>query len=91
MISKFLFDNANVLGIIGVILILVAYIFLQLGRMKAIWVSYSLLNFVGSGLILISLYIYPNLASQVIEVAWFVISFYGLIKALRRRYQKHPA
>lgn len=90
MVTRFLFDNANILGIIGVFLILLAYVLLQVGKMKANWVSYSLLNFVGSGLILISLYIYPNLASQIIEVAWFVISFYGLIKALRRRNKKLP-
>ncbi len=88
MVTRFLFDYANILGIIGVFLILLAYVLLQVERMKAIWVSYSLLNFLGSGLILISLYFYPNLASQIIEVAWFVISFYGLLKALRYRHRK---
>lgn len=81
-------EEANILGIFGVFLVLLAYVFLQTGKMKAGWISYSLLNAVGSGLILISLYFYWNLASGVIEIAWFLISLYGLIKSTYRHY--HP-
>jgi membrane-bound ClpP family serine protease len=85
---NFLAAEANLLGIIGVFLVLLAYILLQTGKMKAAWISYSLLNAAGSGLILISLYFYWNLASGVIEVAWFIISLYGLIKSIYKHY--HP-
>lgn len=80
-------DTANILGIFGVFLVLLAYILLQLGKMKAIWISYSLLNALGSGLILISLYFYWNLASGIIEIAWFIISLYGLIKSIYKHYR----
>lgn len=86
--SSLLLDGANYLGVFGVFLVLLAYILLQIDKMKASWVSYSLLNLVGSGLILISLYYYWNLASGIIEIAWFIISLYGLIKTLHKHY--HP-
>lgn len=86
MIINFLSQDANILGIIGVFLVLLAYVLLQIDKMKAAWISYSLLNALGSGLILISLYFYPNLASCVIEVAWFIISVYGLIKSIYKKF-----
>lgn len=74
-------ELSNGLGVFGVLLVLLAYVLLQIDKMKAWWISYSLLNLVGSGLILISLYFYWNLASGIIEIAWFIISLYGLIKS----------
>jgi len=78
-------DIANTVGLIGVFIILYAYMMLQIGRMRHEGIMYSLLNLVGSILILYSLFFYWNLASGVIEVAWLVISIYGLIKAIRLR------
>jgi hypothetical protein len=91
MILLLIEKYANLLGVIGVFLVLLAYVLLQVGKMKAAWVSYSLLNLVGSGLILVSLYFYWNLASGVIEIAWFLISLYGLVNSMlkysrQRRY-----
>jgi hypothetical protein len=82
---------ANFLGILGVFFVLLAYLLLQIGKMKATWICYSLLNTVGSLLILISLYFYWNLASGIIEIAWFIISLYGLLKSiyLRTRREAH--
>lgn len=84
---QFLHQQANLLGILGVILILIAYTLLQVGKMSAASVSYSLLNALGAALILISLYFYWNLASGVIEIAWLIISVYGLLMAIRRYYR----
>lgn len=82
-----MFHNiANPVGIVGVILVLVAYFLLQIDKMSQDSVLYSLLNVVGSLLILYSLYYYWNLASGVIEFAWLAISIFGLIKSLRLRY-----
>ncbi len=78
-------DAANIVGVIGVILVLYAYLMLQLGRMRHRGMWYSLLNTVGSLFILYSLFFFWNLASCVIEVAWLIISIYGLIKAFRTR------
>lgn len=72
----------DILGLVGVLLILTAYAALQLGRMDAADRIYSFLNLVGAVLILISLTVDFNLSAFVIESAWVVISLYGL---LRRR------
>lgn len=81
MFMQFLTREFNTIGIIGVFLVLVAYFFLQIDKLRQDSVLYSLLNLVGSFLILISLYFAWNLASGVIEIAWFLISLLGLIKA----------
>ena len=73
------------IGLSGVALILVAYTLLQIEKIDPKAVAYSTLNLVGALLILVSLYFSFNLASFIIEIAWLVISGYGLVKALRRR------
>ncbi|MBS0351709.1 MAG: hypothetical protein JSR33_11105 [Proteobacteria bacterium] len=85
---SWLMSMANLIGVLGVFFVLLAYMLLQMGRMKATWVSYSLLNTAGSFLILISLYFYWNLASGIIEIAWLIISLYGLLKSIYLR--THP-
>jgi membrane-bound ClpP family serine protease len=81
MLAQFVIQNFNAIGIIGVILVLLAYFLLQIDRLKQDSVIYSLLNLVGSFLILVSLYFTWNLASGIIEIAWFLISVFGLVKA----------
>lgn len=75
----------DIFGIIGVGFVLISYLLLQIDRIEPKSVSYSLLNLVGAFLILISLYFTFNLASFIIEIAWLLISAYGLIKAIRLR------
>jgi len=59
----------DILGISGVVIILVAYLFLQLGKLPVLDWSYSAANAIGAILILISLFFSFNLASFIIEVA----------------------
>lgn len=89
MLTQFLTQYFNPIGIIGVILVLIAYLLLQIDMLAQDSVTYSLLNLVGSFLILISLYFTWNLASGVIEIAWFVISFFGLGKACYLLFKKN--
>ena len=76
-------DWANILGLIGVGLILVAYFLLQFDRVDAKSILYSVINLLGAILILISLFVHWNLASFVIEIVWILISLYGLYRAIR--------
>lgn len=72
-------------GLVGVGLLLLAYALLQGGRLEVRAPLYSLLNLVGSGLILVSLVFAFNLPSAIIEGSWALISLYGLGIALARR------
>ena len=68
------------LGNVGVLLILAAYLFAQMGRLDISRPAYSLANGIGALLILVSLLHNFNLSSFVIEIAWLLISIYGLLR-----------
>jgi hypothetical protein len=72
-----LFDLA---GFIGVLLIVIAYLFLQLDKLRSSTLSFSLLNAVGSLLIIVSLLFKFNASAFLVEVFWFLISLLGLTK-----------
>ncbi len=75
----------DLIGLIGVALILIAYAGVQSGRLPAADWRFSAVNAAGAALILVSLWFTFNLASFVIEIAWLVISLWGLWRALRGR------
>ena len=74
----------DIVGLIGVSLILITYGALTLEKIDPKGWRYSAGNGLGAVLILISLYYSFNLASFVIEIAWLAISLFGLWKASRR-------
>lgn len=71
----------DVIGIVGVLIIVIAYIFMQIDRMDPKGLTFSFLNTIGAIFILISLLYDWNLASFVMEVIWLSLSLYGTIKA----------
>ena len=75
----------DLVGNLGVALIIGTYLLLQLERMRSTALSYSLLNGAGAVLILISLTQAFNLSSFIIEICWLVISGIGIAGSLRRR------
>ena len=70
----------DLLGNTGVVMVLGTYFALQTGRMSINDRVYSLLNAMGAVLILMSLMIDFNLSSFIIEIVWFSISVYGLMR-----------
>lgn len=76
---------ANIIGLIGVVTVLSAYILLQLQRLDPYGFLYSFLNFSSSAMVLFSLYFEWNLPSAIIETIWALISFYGLYRALSKK------
>ena len=76
---------SDLIGFIGVGVLLVAYAGLQMGRLSPDKALYSILNALASGLILVSLIYKPNLPSIFIQIFWIAISAYGLARALRAR------
>jgi len=76
-------DVHDVIGAIGVTLIIVTYFALQAGQLKTGF-RYSLLNGVGAAMILYSLIFDFNLAAFLVEFFWLAISLYGIYRSLRR-------
>ncbi len=74
----------NGIGIVGVFLILLAYFLLQLEKIKYKSFIYPFLNLSGAILILISLYNDWNLPAFIIQIAWVLISIYGLWKYFKK-------
>ncbi len=72
------------IGILGVCLVLFAYLLLQLETVKFDDLRYLLLNIFGSGMIILSLTRNFNIASFLIESCWVLISVYGLAKLAHR-------
>ena len=71
-------------GNLGVLTLVVAYLMLQLDRLSN-GLLYSILNAVGAGLIVISLFGDFNLSAFIIEVFWVLISFVGILRHLKTK------
>ena len=76
----------DIIGLLGVSLILLSYALLQLERLDSRSRAYNAGNALGAGLVLVSLLFEFNLSAFVIETAWLVISLYGL-----HRHRRHSA
>jgi len=70
----------NTIGIIGMLLFLGAYFFLQRGMFSAYDPRYLWMNLIGSIAVLASLVQAWNLPCFLLESAWAVISTHSLIK-----------
>jgi len=75
----------DLVGFIGVLLIIIAYLLLQLDKLPSSLPSYSLLNAAGALLIIVSLIFKFNLSAFVVEVFWLLISLFGLTRSLRSK------
>jgi len=76
---------SDVIGLIGVALLITTYALLQFDRIdpKGFWYSFN--NMVVAILVTVSLIYSFNLASMVIEVFWFSLSVYGIWKYFKIR------
>jgi hypothetical protein len=72
-------------GNAGVLMVLATYLGVQLDKLDARSLAYSVLNAVGAGLITLSLCFDFNLSAFLIEIAWVLISLYGIVARLRQR------
>ena len=75
----------DIIGLIGVALLVVTYALLQLDKIdpKGFWYSFN--NLIVAILVTVSLVYTPNLASLVIEFFWFIISAYGIYMYFKRK------
>lgn len=71
---------SNFVGILGVILVLLAYFLSQTARVSVDSLKYLGSNLLGSSLITLSLVFHWNLSSFLIELAWSAISIMGMVR-----------
>ena len=69
-------------GNLGVAMMILAYLLLQMGKLRINDLSYSLANTLGAALVLISLLYSFNLSAFLVESFWLLISLYGLVRFL---------
>ncbi|MBU6198237.1 MAG: hypothetical protein KGI64_09950 [Xanthomonadaceae bacterium] len=74
----------DAIGLLGVILILFAYFLLQAGRLRGNALPYQLLNAIGAILVLVSLLYAFNLSAFLMELAWLLVSIYGMARNRKR-------
>lgn len=79
------YSLSDFVGNVGVALIILAYLGLQLGRLEARGLAYSVANAVGAVLVIVSLLFDFNLSAFIIEVFWVVISLIGIERWRRGR------
>ena len=76
--------SANVIGILGSLLIVFAYAYNVYAKTVNPFV-YNGTNLLGALLLTLSLMVHFNLASLLLEIVWIVIAVGGLLKAYRVR------
>ena len=75
----------DVVGLVGTLMILLAFFLLQAGRLAGNGMSYQLLNLFGAGGVLLSLAGAFNVSVALLEGAWVLVSAYGLARTLSAR------
>lgn len=76
------FDLANVIGLIGSALMVVAYAYSNMAKTLN-FVIFNAMNLIGALLLIWSLTVHFNLASMALEVVWAAIALLGLGNALK--------
>lgn len=75
----------DLIGSIGVAVIIITYVFLQLGKIRSERLLYSVLNAAGASLIIISLYFDFNFSAFIVEFFWLLISLFGIGRYLLKK------
>lgn len=74
----------DLVGNVGVLMVLVLYFLLQSERIQGTSLLFSAANGLGALLIIVSLTQQFNLSAFVVEFAWLLISLYGLARNWRK-------
>ena len=75
----------DLVGLGGTLAILAAYFLLQTRRLSGTGLAYQLLNLFGAAGILVSLVGKFNLSVFLLELAWVLVSGYGILRSMRER------
>ena len=80
------YEIHDLIGNLGVLLILASYLLVQLRRLDATGLAYVVANGLGAAFILYSLIYDFNLSAFIIEIAWILISLVGLVRIYMEKY-----
>jgi hypothetical protein len=73
-------------GLVGVALVLIAFLLLQAHKLSGQGYTYQVMNLVGAfGILLSLIFGMFNLPAFLQEMAWFLISVYGIVRGVRGR------
>jgi hypothetical protein len=76
----------DLLGLVGVVLMLLAYLGAQTGRLDPTAAPSLIMNLIGPALVIVSLRFRFNLPAFLTEAAWASAAVFGLVRlALKRR------
>ncbi|HEX7816286.1 CBU_0592 family membrane protein [Dyella sp.] len=79
-------------GYIGVVLVLLAYLLLQMRVLHGTGLVYQVINALGAGGVIISLMFGSfNTSAFLMELAWVLISVFGIVRGVRVRRQARAA
>jgi len=81
----------DVIGNLGVVMIVGSYFLVQIGKMSGASLTYTLLNGLGAAFIMVSLYFDFNLSAFIVELFWILISLVGLVRIYFQRRKKSGA
>ncbi len=76
--------SLDLLGTVGVSLLLLAYLLLTVNRLRPDGLAYPALNTVGAGLAALTAYLQPYWPFVALEGTWTVVSALALVRALTR-------
>ena len=79
----------DLIGTIGVGVIIATYVFLQLEKIRSESLLYSMLNAAGASLIIVSLVFNFNFSAFIVEFFWVLISLYGIVKYFLKKKISH--
>jgi hypothetical protein len=79
------FGLYDIAGLIGSVIVILAYFATQAGWFSANDPRFAWANLIGAALIIASLTMAWNLAAFVMEIFWILISVYGLARYYSRR------
>ena len=73
----------DLIGNIGVVVLMITYLMLQLNKLRSEGLAYSVLNAAGAAMIVMSLVVNFNLSALLMEVFWVLISLVGIYRYFR--------
>ena len=79
------FGIHDVAGVIGSVIVIIAYFATQAGWFSANDPRFAWANLIGAFLIIVSLTVAWNLAAFIMEIFWILISVYGLARYYARK------